>query len=418
MATDAAFDGGPPLVHVDPRTLIRAAEPSAVAGRNGGPGLAVCTSLGVLVTSEYRVNTLSVFALPRGDNHTRMRLLRTIGGSPLQPRTHFDFSSGWGISGALAFTGPAAARRLVVTDHGNDAVHVIDVFAHICVGESDSCHVGYVASPGTICGPRGVAARGSLVAVSTWDFLSSSKHIISLFEGSNYAWTMVRRVLGDFQQPEPASLGTLGNVYRGLRFTRDGTGLAITNGLLGCISMYLVQDGAFDRNVGKGLINPIDLEECEGGWLVVSSAISFFIFVGNDDGGAPHCIGPENWATIGVDFPSALALVPGLGLAVRSEARGGVFIFRTPDMVAMAAMSANRVAWMVGVHRGRLLRAKKAVAKAEAAAAEATRVSMGWKQRGWWVYTGDSTFPSECDTGSDSNSNNCDPASMGRKRRR
>ena len=47
--------------------------------------------------------------------------------------------------------------------------------------------------------------------------------------------------------------------------------------------------------------------------------------------------------------PSALALVPGLGLVVRDNR---VHVFATPDVIAMAAMSACRVAWMVGVVRG------------------------------------------------------------------
>jgi hypothetical protein len=67
----------------------------------------------------------------------------------------YYYSSGW-----MAFTGPATVRLLVVTDAGHDAVHVIDV--------AGRAHVGYVAAPGAIAGPRGVAARGSLVAVSAW----------------------------------------------------------------------------------------------------------------------------------------------------------------------------------------------------------------------------------------------------------
>ena len=57
-------------------------------------------------------------------------------------------------SGWMAFTGStgstAAERLLVVTDAGNRAVHVIDVI--------HAKHVGYVAAPGSIDEPRGVAA--------------------------------------------------------------------------------------------------------------------------------------------------------------------------------------------------------------------------------------------------------------------
>jgi DNA-directed RNA polymerase beta subunit len=61
----------------------------------------------------------------------------------------------------MAFTGPATSRLLLLTDAGHNAVHIIDV--------AGRAHMGYVAAPGTISGPRGVAARGSLVvAVSAW----------------------------------------------------------------------------------------------------------------------------------------------------------------------------------------------------------------------------------------------------------
>ena len=59
-------------------------------------------------------------------------------------------------------------------------------------------------------------------------------------------------------------------------------------------------------------------------------------------------------------YPSALALVPGLGLVVRDIADGGrVQVFATPDAIAMASMSALRVAWMVAVARGRVFREQR-----------------------------------------------------------
>jgi hypothetical protein len=69
-----------------------------------------------------------------------------------------NFEDEAGFSGHLAFSGPATARLLLVTDAGHDVVHVIDVVGRV--------HVGYVAAPGTIAGPRGITTRGSLVAVS------------------------------------------------------------------------------------------------------------------------------------------------------------------------------------------------------------------------------------------------------------
>ncbi len=57
------------------------------------------------------------------------------------------------------------------------------------------------------------------------------------------------------------------------------------------------------------------------------------------------------------NVPSALAVVPGLGLVVREANNSGrLQVFATPD--AMAAMSCTRVAWMVGVARAVLRRSE------------------------------------------------------------
>ena len=51
-------------------------------------------------------------------------------------------------------------------------------------------------------------------------------------------------------------------------------------------------------------------------------------------------------------YPSALALVPGLGLAVREWGNcGRLQVFSTPHMLAMRAMSASRVGWMTATYR-------------------------------------------------------------------
>ncbi len=55
--------------------------------------------------------------------------------------------------------------------------------------------------------------------------------------------------------------------------------------------------------------------------------------------------------------PSALALVPGLGLVVREWANRRVQVFTTRDAIAMDSMSEARVGWMVGVARSILHRA-------------------------------------------------------------
>jgi hypothetical protein len=60
------------------------------------------------------------------------------------------------------------------------------------------------------------------------------------------------------------------------------------------------------------------------------------------------------WGTGDKEFrcPVAVALVPGVGLVVRDNGGGALKFFTTPDALAMASMSAARVAWLVAVARG------------------------------------------------------------------
>ena len=107
----------------------------------------------------------------------------------------------------------------------------------------------------------------------------------------------------------------------------------------------------------------MDVEECEGGWLVAcyfSHTIEFVPVGGDVDGGG---VGGARLGKMGGGdgefvLPCTLALVPGLGLVVREAGNGGrLQFFATPDAIAMASMSAPRVAWMVAVARGTARRA-------------------------------------------------------------
>jgi hypothetical protein len=292
-----------------------------------GVGMAACPALGLLVTSKDNDNTLSAFALPRSSGAgagagAGLALVCTLGGASSPAPMQFKFlvegySSGW-----MAFTGPATSRLLLLTDAGHDAVHIIDMAGRV--------HAGYVAAPGTIAGPRGVAARGSLVAVSAWKKVGSGDHVVRVFEGSGATWTGVRVVAGGFEGPGSAD----GQLYRpyGLRFTGDGTGLAVADTDNGRVSVFRVEDGSFARHVATGLSYPFDVEECEGGWLVACVGSDTIEFVGCDvDGGG----GGVDSARLGKggsgdgEFwcPSALALVPGLGLVVREWGNGRCQVF-------------------------------------------------------------------------------------------
>jgi hypothetical protein len=126
-----------------------------------GVGMAVCPTLGLLVTSNDRDNTLSVFALPSGgigggvQVHAGAGLehVCTLGGASSAAPMQFKFVNTrpghgtQGYSGWMAFTGPATSCLLLVTDAGHDVVHIIDVAGQV--------HVGHVTSPGIIVGLRG-----------------------------------------------------------------------------------------------------------------------------------------------------------------------------------------------------------------------------------------------------------------------
>ncbi len=194
-----------------------------------GFGVAACPALGLLVTSDDKKNTLSVWDLGGGASvggasggagapgvggasaggsggDGGLRLVCTLGGpstarsaAPMQ----FQFWDGQGSSGYLSFILPAttsldsssAHPLLLVTDAGADAVHLVDV-----VGRS---HAGYLACPGSIAGPRGVAASEAspLVAVSAWKRESLCNHVVMVYRGSGAAWEAVRVIGCGFRGP-------------------------------------------------------------------------------------------------------------------------------------------------------------------------------------------------------------------------
>ena len=344
-------------MRVDLGALVPVFGPTTVRG--GGLGLAVCPALCLLVTSCKERDCLEVFKLAK-DAFTgaayqgavgALTQLCTLSSTSSEPGggMWFKFRDGDG-TGFLAFTDADSPcpHLLLATDAGQDAVHVIDV-----VGRA---HVGFVAPPGTIAGPRGVAARGSLVAVSAWKEYSSGDHVVHVFEGSRASWTAVRVVAGGFGGPGSAD-GQLHGPF-GLRFVGIGSelGLVVADVGSGNVSMFRVQHGSFVRHLATDLCVPHDVEECEGGWLVACAGSDTVEFVG---GGAPvasrNQLGQRGTGvTVPVQFrfPSALALVPGLGLVVRESIGGRIHCFVDPDAIAMSAMSACRVSWMVAVMRG------------------------------------------------------------------
>ncbi len=360
-----------------------------------GHGLAACPTLGLLVTSDKGKNTLSVWDLPGGASRDGgasgragasagavvggasagggggLRLVCTLGGDGSAAPMLFQFTSNGWASGLLAFTPPLSTTGsgssgsssvrplLLVTDAGADAVHIVDV-----VGET---HAGYLASPGSIAGPRGVAASGvsesPLVAVSAWAWMDSGDHVVVVYRGSGVVWEAVRVIGGGFGGPGPRD-GQL-QMPHGLRLSGSGDGsvVCVADSRNNRASVFRVGDGGFVRHIATGLEHPRDVEEVEGGWLVACGDSHTVEFAGDGArgvGGARPFLGKAGGRAGGDDgefsVPTALTVVPGLGLVVREAFSQRLQVLATPDTIAMAAMSPSRVAWMAVVLRAQLVR--------------------------------------------------------------
>jgi hypothetical protein len=150
-------------------------------------------------------------------------------------------------------------------------------------------------------------------------------------------------------------------VPNGLRFSGDGSTLCVVDAGNGRASVFRVDNGWFVRHMATGLGGPRDVEDVEGGWLVTGGS-GTVEFLGDSDegggGGGRPFLGKAGGGvgSGGGEFrgPTALSVVPGLGLVVRELYR--LQVFATPDTIAMAAMSPVRVAWMAAVACGVLRR--------------------------------------------------------------
>jgi hypothetical protein len=386
----ACEQAGPPSLSRGAALAALVPLPALKTQCGGGVGLAACPALGLLVTSDYDKNTLSVWELPGGVSGDGdfsggaeasagagaggasagrvrgggLRLVCTLGGAGSLAPMQFIFERPrYSDSGYLAFIPPTTATTttttttrdssssshplLLVTDAGHDAVHVVDV-----VGRT---HAGYVASPGSIAGPRGVAASGTspLVAVSAWRKFDRGDHVVVVYRGSGAVWEVVRVIGGGFGSPGSRD-GQLDTPY-GLRFSGDGSGVCVADANNHRASVFRVGDGGFARHIATALSLPLDVEEVEGGWLVACDSSETVECVGDGVGG--DACGRSSLGKAGggkgsgdgeFDGLTALAVVPGVGLVVREYLNDGrLQVFATPDAIAMWTMSHMRAAWMV-----------------------------------------------------------------------
>jgi hypothetical protein len=214
-----------------------------------------------------------------------------------------------------AYVHAAAPPLLLVTDAGHDAVHFVDVV--------EGQHAGYLAAPGSIAGPRGVAASSAAVAVSAWKHRTSGEHVVRLFTRRAAAWVF-SHVLGMGYGPGDGCL----QCPLGVRISADGTSVVVADRFNNRVSQFKTADGVWERHVVVGAPSrrPNDVHEVAAGWLVASGGSNRVVLVPRD-GGAVRPLAGEAGE---FDGPTALTVVPGLGLVVRECEGKRVQVFQAP----------------------------------------------------------------------------------------
>lgn len=333
--------------------------------------MAACPTLLAVSCANTLERTVSmrVFSMPD------LRYLHTLGAAVVFPggteedyyHRHPDTRD---LHGGAAFTLADLPLLLVVDDH-NKSVHVVDALAR--------AHVGHVGPAGGFVCPASVAATATMVAVS--EVTRVRGPCVSLFEGGGAAWTLLRRV-GEFDDPL---------IRKAVRFSMDGSALAIATSR--GAALFSAADG---RSLGcPQQVYLRDLWSCgPDAWLLSQGDV--VVSVGLGGHGSPTAVealvGRRNpgsrrncpWEEEGEgeEYFHSVTVIPGLGVLVsgwRCHARTGnclgpgfVKLRSTPDMMAQAAMSGLRVAWMGAV--ARMVAARRA-AKARTQCAVAVAVA-------------------------------------------
>lgn len=218
----------------------------------------------------------------------------------------------------MCFTVGAGIPTLLVTEADNDRVQEVDVLA--------PAHVGF---PIYVPGPRGVAASASLLAVSSGKHFRNDDHCVHVFDASTRA---LLYVIGHGCGPDDGQLWC----PCGLRLSADGTVIMVADWHNHRVSAFCTSDGAFVGHLANAIEAPHDVEECEGCWLMACGHPSFGVkFVGS---------GGYGYANGKLVYPSAVVLVPSVGLVVRDDYR--VQVFSTADSRRMHGMSSACVTWL------------------------------------------------------------------------
>jgi hypothetical protein len=316
-------------------------------------GMAACVGLGVLALTDEDSDTVGVYSLEASLREDRLLRICTLGGGPLPQQfgpfnPDYDYDDdGSSTRLFLAFTcqtGTDSQRPLLlVSDGDRGEVHVVDVV--------DGSHVGFVGGKGGVPRAGGVAGwKGRKAAVMQGDR-------VLVFHGGGGSWDLARVVAADASHPR-------------IRFMPCGTRIAVLrywgDTADSGVSVYGVDSGAveervrpYDHLVDRLLhMKDFDISDC-GGWVLL-----------RDDFVGPVWYMPHSTADA-QKLPSetrlsrghSIEVVPGVGLMVRCSS-ASVSVLETPAVMAQAAMSRLRVAWMGAVARVVLDRARRQTAAA------------------------------------------------------
>ncbi len=185
-------------------------------------------------------------------------------------------------------------------------------------------HVRYwgVGEGRQVVGPKGVAASADHVAVSEWKKDEVSR--ISLFDRTS--GDLVRRI---------GSLGSGNgqlNAPSGLRFSRDGTLIMVADDINRRVSQFNTGDGTFDKHIVVFTVDqgqPTDVEEVDGGWIVPCWNKNT-LYKAPVGGGAPIVVAGPGAGPGQLEYPTAVAVLPGGSYLVRERDNGGRFQVLAP----------------------------------------------------------------------------------------
>jgi hypothetical protein len=258
-----------------------------------GVGIAASPALEVIVITNAHTSSLSVFGLL-----APCPLLHTIGGDGAGPLQFKDIAR-------VCFT-VLGDDTVLVAEGGNDRVQEVDV-----MGPS---HVAFWGV-GLLEGPRGVAACRTLVAVT-----EQGAKRVSLFDSSTRA--LLRWCGG----PESSSSELL-YLPRGLCFSDHGLRVIVADAS-GALLEYNTADGNLVNRLHDDTVQgALDVVPYLGGLLIVDCIKNAVLPIARSSS-LPESLavfaslvqlGREGDAAGQFRGPSALVLVPGVGLLVRER---------------------------------------------------------------------------------------------------